>query len=84
MQEILLKLIEQLNGAVVVLLLILMACFWCIYKLGFWSHKFFEHDKKVDKLEGMSEKVVALTTKVDLIYTILMDVHRHTPDQQKK
>lgn len=68
MQEVILKLIEQLNSSVFILLLVLIVVVYAVYKLGFWTHKFAEHDKKVDKLEGLAEQIITLKTKVDLIY----------------
>jgi len=41
-----------------------------LYKLGEWKNKFDTHDKRVEKIEGLAEKVIALTVKVDLIYQI--------------
>jgi len=62
------ELIKQLNSSVFVLLGILVCAFFVIYKVGKWSEKFKHHDSKITKIENLSEKVVELKTKVDLIY----------------
>lgn len=62
------KLIDQLNSSVFVLLGILGCAFWAIYKIGKWSEKFRQHGDKITKIENLSEKVIELKTKVDLIY----------------
>jgi hypothetical protein len=71
MTEILVKLAEQLNGCVFVLLGILVIVFILLFKAGKWTEKFFHHDKRMDKLEGMSDKVVKIETKVDMIYQLV-------------
>ena len=76
MEAILLALIGKLNSSVFVLFLILIITCIVLFKLGYWAHKFSAHDKRVENIEGMAEKVVALTTKVDLIYQI---VNPHSP-----
>lgn len=68
MKEIVLALIGQLNSSVFVLLLILLLAGVLLYKMGTWTQKFKTHDGKVEKLENLAEKVVSLTTKIDLIY----------------
>jgi len=68
MTEVLLKLVEQLNSSVFMLFLILIVTGITVYKLGYWKNKFDTHDKRVEKIEGLAEKVTALTVKVDLIY----------------
>ena len=76
MIELLTKLLEQLNSSVMVLIVILVITCVVLYKLGYWTHKFAAHDKRVEHVEGLAEKVVVLTTKVDLIYQI---VNPHAP-----
>jgi hypothetical protein len=68
MTSVFLELIKQLNGSVIILLLILIVIFIALFKLGNWQQKFSDHDERVKKIEGLAEKVVALTIKVDLIY----------------
>lgn len=62
------RLIEQLNSSVFVLLVMLGAAFWGIYRLGLLVAKFTMQDGKIDKLEDLAKEVTVLTTKVDLIY----------------
>jgi hypothetical protein len=62
------KLIEQLNSSVFVLLGILFCTGWALYKIGKWTEKFQTHEDKITKVEGLAEKVVVMSTKVDLIY----------------
>lgn len=62
------KLIEQLNSSVFVLMVVLAACFYSIYKIGKWTQKFAHQDEKINEVKGLSEKVIELRTKVDLIY----------------
>lgn len=54
-----------------VLLLILCVVFFVLFKIGYWAHKFKTQDGRLDKVEGLAEKVVSLSTKVDLIYQIV-------------
>lgn len=68
MQEIILALISQLNSSVFILLAILILAFISIFKMGKWTEKFTSHDRRVEKIEGLSEKVIELKTKIDLIY----------------
>ena len=67
MWEIFLKLIEQLNSSVFVLLLILIAAGYLIYNMGVWTQKFKNSDEKIAKIESMNEVVIGLKMKVDLI-----------------
>lgn len=62
------RLISQLNSSVFTLLGILFVAFWGVYRLGLLVSKFTMQDNKIDKLEGLAEKVIVLATKVDLIY----------------
>lgn len=68
MQAILAKLIDQLNSSVFILFAILCCAFWAIYKIGKFAEKFKHHGDKLVKIESLSEKVIELKTKVDLIY----------------
>jgi hypothetical protein len=65
---VLLELIKQLNSSVFVLLAMLGCLFWVIYKVGKWNEKFRHHSDKITRIENLSEKVIELKTKVDLIY----------------
>ncbi|MDR2123407.1 MAG: hypothetical protein LBP38_00235 [Desulfovibrio sp.] len=62
------KLITQLNSSVFILLAILVIAAMTLYNLGKWHEKFIAHDKHVDKIEAIHDKVVILQTKVQLIY----------------
>lgn len=66
--EIVAKLIDQLNSSVFILLFILGATFWAIYKIGLWTAIFKHHDDKIIKIEGLADKVLLMGQKVDLIY----------------
>ncbi|MFA4975836.1 MAG: hypothetical protein WC853_13910 [Thermodesulfovibrionales bacterium] len=68
METILKQLIDQLNSSVFVLLAILWATGWTIYKIGLWTAIFKHHDEKIAKIEGLADKVLVMRTKVDLIY----------------
>ncbi len=68
MIQILLGIIQQLNSSVFVLLGILVVTGILLFKVGKWSEKFLTHEKKIDKVESLSEKVIELKTKVELIY----------------
>lgn len=65
---IVLKIIDQLNSAVIVLLMILAAVAIGIYKAGQWSKVFKFHEEKITKIEGLADKVLLMGQKVDLIY----------------
>lgn len=68
MIPILLKLIEQLNSSVFILMLILITTMYTIYLIGKWVEKFKHHDEKITKIESLADKVLVMGTKVDLIY----------------
>lgn len=68
MQAIILKLIEQLNSSVFVLLLILLISFRIVYKIGSWKEMFKNHKDRIDNVEKISDTVKELKTKIDLIY----------------
>lgn len=76
MEALLLALIGKLNSSVFILLIILIITCFVLYKLGYWTHKFAAHDKRVENIEGLARDVVSLTTKVDLIYQF---VNPHSP-----
>ena len=62
------KIIEQLNGSVFVLLMILGAVAIGIYRAGQWSKVFKFHEDKITKIEELADKVLLMGQKVDLIY----------------
>ncbi len=68
MEEIFFKLIAELNGSVFVLVAILLAVFYLIYLFGQWKEKFKNQDDKISEVRTISDKVIRLETKVDLIY----------------
>lgn len=68
MELIITKLIDQLNSSVFVLLAILACTGWALYKIGCWTAIFKHQDDKINKLEALSEKIIELKTKVELIY----------------
>ncbi len=68
MEAILNKLIDQLNSSVFVLLAILGVVGWGLYKIGIWKTTFKHHDEKIIKIEGLADRVLVMSTKVDLIY----------------
>ena len=68
MEKIALQLIEQLNSSVFVLLGIIALAGWALFRLGRWMEVFSQHDKRLDKVEAIHDKVIALSTKIDLIY----------------
>lgn len=71
MSPIFLKLIEQLNSSIFVLLLVLICIGIFLYKTGVWSTTFRHHDEKITSISGLAEKVIVMGTKVDLIYQIV-------------
>ncbi|MEI6222425.1 MAG: hypothetical protein WCP97_06695 [bacterium] len=68
MSQVFFELIRQLNSAVFVLIVILLAVGYLLLKIGEWKQKFFDHDNRVSKVENFSERVIAMETKIDLIY----------------
>ncbi len=68
MIEVFKLLIQQLNSSVFILVMILIIIGYAVYKLGAWTEKFLNQDKKISDLSNLSEKVIELKTKVDLIY----------------
>lgn len=71
MTDLLMKLLDQLNSSVFVLLGILVVTAWGLFKMGAWREIFRQHDDKICKIEGLAEKVVVMGTKVDLIYQLV-------------
>ncbi len=68
MQILVSKLIDELNSSVFVLLAMLAASFLMAFRIGKWTPQFSHQDQKINFLQGLSEKIIALQTKVDLIY----------------
>jgi len=66
--EIFFKIIEQLNSSVFVLLGILCITFWMVFRIGKLLEQFSQHKIKIEKVDVLSDKLIELTTKVDLIY----------------
>ncbi|MDR0942071.1 MAG: hypothetical protein LBM19_00415 [Holosporales bacterium] len=70
--DVFIKLIEQLNSSVFVLLVILVATFFLAWKISSfitaWRMKRDIHNERIGKVEKMTETVIELKTKVDLIY----------------
>jgi hypothetical protein len=61
------KLIEQLNSSVFILLGISALVVFATYKLGGLMQKFTHHEDKLKGLSSLSEKVIKIETKIDLI-----------------
>lgn len=76
MEVVLTQLIKQLNSSVFILLLILVATGWGLYKIGGWMRTFEHHEQKITRIEGLAEKVVIIQTKVDLIYQNTLGTRR--------
>lgn len=68
MEAIFTKLIDQLNSSVFVLLVILGSAFYATFWIARLVEQFTHHKNKLEKFDGLSEKLVELRTKVDLIY----------------
>ena len=68
MTEIFIKIIEQLNSSVFVLLCVLIAIGYMLLKFGEWKQKFVNQDNRLAGVENISAKVIRLETKIDLIY----------------
>ena len=68
MQILVSKLIDELNSSVFVLLAMLAASFLMAFRIGKWTQQFSHQDQKINSLQGLSEKIIVLQTKVDLIY----------------
>ena len=68
MFELFVKILEQLNSSVFVLIVILIITIWLVFKLGKLIEQFSQHKTKIEKIDFLSDKLVELTVKVDLIY----------------
>ena len=68
MEAIFAKLIDQLNSSVFVLLGILAAAFWAVYRIAKLIEQFTHHKVKIDKVDSLSDRLIELKVKVDLIY----------------
>jgi hypothetical protein len=71
MQEVLMQIISQLNSSVFVLLAILLIAFLATFKIGGWKQTFIHHSDRLDKAEKICDNVIAIQTKVDLIYSLV-------------
>lgn len=84
MQEIFLKLIEQLNGSVFTLLALLFVAFWAIFKIGRIVETFgMFKDKNTDldkHVSTMKDSLSAIKATTDLLYQAhLSTVKSHSP-----
>lgn len=68
MSPIIERILQELNSSVFVLLLILAAIGYGLFKIGGWKEKFRHHDEKLGKLDSMDAKLSELSFKVQLIY----------------
>lgn len=76
MTAVLLKLIEQLNSSVFILLGLSVLVVFATYRLGGLMQKFTHQDDKIKGLSTLSEKVIKIETKIDLIY---QNTNRNSP-----
>jgi hypothetical protein len=62
------KLIEQLNSSIFILLAVLFAIGFLLWKtsafMATWQHKQADHEKKLDKVNETNDKVIALETNI--------------------
>jgi len=76
MEAIFLKLIDQLNSSVVVLLLLLALAFYASYKVtNFMTSCNIKHDhsdKRLETVEEIRDTVIATRERVQIIYEMLM------------
>src|SRR5437870_13681496 len=68
MFDLLTKLIQQLNSSVFVLLAILGISYWAVIRVAKLSEQFSEHKIKIKKIDDLSDSLIELKVKVDLIY----------------
>ena len=68
MTEVFLKLIEQLNSSVFFLIGLLFVMIWVVFRVGKLMEQFSHHKTKIDKVDSLSDRIIELTVKVDLIY----------------
>lgn len=71
MEAVLDHLIGQLNSSVFVLLVMLLFAFFASFKVGGWKATFVHHSDRLDKAEKICDNVIAIQTKVDLIYSLV-------------
>lgn len=84
MQEVFLKLVEQLNGAIFTLFLILLLAFWAIFRIGRLVETFGlfkEKNTDLDKhVSTMKDSLSAIKATTDLLYQAhLSTVKSHSP-----
>ena len=72
MSLLLVTLSKELNSSVFVLLIVLMVVIALVAKvsskLGMWTEKFKNQDEKLSNVQKVSDTVIELKTKIDLIY----------------
>jgi len=68
MIDLLLRILAQLNSSVFVLIVILIVTIWLVFKLGKLIEQFSQHKTKIEKVDTLSDKLIELAVKVDLIY----------------
>ncbi|MDR3405557.1 MAG: hypothetical protein P4L99_23885 [Chthoniobacter sp.] len=68
MHEVFFKLLDQLNSSVIVLLCILLLSYYGVHIITKLWTKFSHHETKMEKVDGLSDRIIELKTKVDLIY----------------
>lgn len=68
MEEIFKKLIDQLNSSVFVLLGILAISYWAVFRVSKLMELFSQHKIKILKIDDLSDRMIELKVKVDLIY----------------
>ena len=68
MVDLLILLIQQLNSSVIILIVILILFIFLTYKLGRWTEKFSNQDNKLYKIDSISDRLIKVETKIDLIY----------------
>lgn len=84
MEAIFLALVQQLNGAVFTLILILLVVFWLLYKSGGWVKSYKDFENKNEKFEGkidfIKESIFKIQATTDLMYQVhLSTVKAHSP-----
>jgi hypothetical protein len=68
MSDLFFKIIEQLNSSVFVLLGLLAVSFWSVFRIGKLLEQFSQHKTKIEKVDTLSDQIIELKVKVDLIY----------------
>lgn len=68
MESLLALLIGQLNSSVIILIVILILFLFFTYKIGKWSEKFDNQEKRLSKIDDISNRLIKVETKIDLIY----------------